>query len=247
MKSILSEPGNKKVAILIDPDKYDDEGIKDLAARASAARADFFLAGGSLTHRPVNELIKRLKELTSIPVILFPGSLLQLTTEADNIFLLSLISGRNPELLIGNHVIAAPYLKGVKEKVLPVGYILINCGPITSVEYMSQTSAIPYDKTDLVTATAIAGEMLGMKAIYLEGGSGAQKPVDPKTIAAVKNEISIPLITGGGLRSSSDIKKAFNAGADMVVIGNGCEGNHDLINDACAARDIINQRNLQKQ
>jgi phosphoglycerol geranylgeranyltransferase len=241
MKSILSDKGNKQVAVLVDPDKYDEEGIKDIAQRATAAGTDFFLAGGSLTHTSVTELINRLKNLTSIPVILFPGSLLQLTTEADLIFLLSIISGRNPEMLIGNHVIAAPYLKSVREKVFPVGYILVSCGPVTSVEYMSQTSAIPYEKTDIIVATAIAGEMLGMKAIYLEGGSGAEKPVSSKTITAVKNEITVPLITGGGLRTTIDIENAFQAGADLVVIGNRCEGNHSFIGDACHVRDSFNR------
>jgi phosphoglycerol geranylgeranyltransferase len=242
MKSLQSDPGIKKVAVLVDPDKYDNTGVADIVRRAGDANADFFLAGGSLTHTSVTTLIRQLKELSSIPVILFPGSLLQLTTEADIIFLLSLISGRNPELLIGNHVVAAPHLKNVREKILPVGYILVSCGSVTSVEYMSQTMAIPYDKTDIVVATAIAGEMLGMKAIYLEGGSGALKPIDPAMIAAVKKEISIPLITGGGLKSAGKIEKAFEAGADMVVIGNGCEGNHGLITEACQVRDLFNSK-----
>jgi phosphoglycerol geranylgeranyltransferase len=242
MISILSEPGIKKTAVLVDPDKYDETGLADIVKMSTEAKADYFLAGGSLTQTSVVTLIHRLKELSSIPVILFPGSLLQLTTEADIIFLLSLISGRNPELLIGNHVVAAPHLKSVREKIVPVGYILVSCGSVTSVEYMSQTMAIPYDKTDIAVATAIAGEMLGMKAIYLEGGSGAQKPIDPEMIAAVKKEISIPLITGGGLRSAGTIEKAYKAGADIIVIGNGCEGNHSLITEACKVRDLLNNK-----
>lgn len=242
MTSLLSDTEIKKVAILIDPDKYDDEGIKDIVRRATQARADYFLAGGSLTHTSVVNLIRQLKGLSFIPVILFPGSLIQLTTEADIIFLLSLISGRNPELLIGNHVIAAPHLKAVKEKIVSVGYIVVHCGTTTSVEYMSQTTAIPYDKIEIAVATALAGEMLGMKAIYLEGGSGAQKPIDPLMIEAVKKEISVPLITGGGLRTQNDIELAFQAGADIVVIGNGCETNHDLIDDACQVRNRFNRK-----
>jgi len=240
MKSTLFDGRNRKVAVLIDPDKNDDKGLTEIAHKASSSKVDFILAGGSLTHTPVGTMISRLRELTGIPVVLFPGSLIQLSAEADFIFLLSLISGRNPELLIGNHVVAAPYLSGVREKVIPVGYILINCGKTTSVEYMSQTSAIPYEKADIAVATAIAGEMLGMKAIYLEGGSGAEKPVSTKMIAAVKKEITIPLITGGGLKSADDIMNAYKAGADIIVIGNGCESNRALIADACRVRDTFN-------
>ncbi len=238
----LSDSGIKKVAILVDPDKYDEEGVKDIVRRATQARADYFMAGGSLTHTSVAKLISQLRELSFIPVILFPGSLLQLSTEADIIFLLSLISGRNPELLIGNHVIAAPHLKNAREKVMAVGYIIVHCGNTTSVEYMSQTVPVPYDKDDIAVATALAGEMLGMKAIYLEGGSGALKPVSPSMISAVKKEISVPLITGGGLKSSDDIEKAFEAGADIVVIGNGCESHPGLISEACKIRNSFNKK-----
>ena len=136
-----------------------------------------FLTGGSLTFNSIDILIDNIREQSNIPVVLFPGNLLQLTLKADIILLLSLISGRNPELLIGNHVIAAPYLKNVKEKLISVGYILISCGNRTSVEYISQTEAIPSDKPEIAVATALAGEMLGLKMIYLEAGSGAANPV----------------------------------------------------------------------
>jgi len=242
MTSSLFNSEIKKVAILVDPDKYDESGVKDIVRRSTEARVDYFLAGGSLTHTSVVELIRTLRELSFIPVILFPASLVQLTAEADIIFLSSLISGRNPELLIGKHVVAAPYLKEVKEKVVPVGYIVVHCGTTTSVEYMSHTMSIPYDKTDIAVATAIAGEMLGMKAIYLEGGSEAIKPIDPLMIEAVKKEISVPLITGGGIRSANEVEKAFQAGADLVVIDNGGETNHDLIAEACQVRNQFNKR-----
>lgn len=242
MTSSLFNSEIKKVAILVDPDKYDESGVKDIVRRSTEARVDYFLAGGSLTHTSVVELIRTLRELSFIPVILFPGSLVQLTAEADIIFLSSLISGRNPELLIGNHVVAAPYLKEVKDKVVPVGHIVVHCGTTTSVEYMSQTMSIPYDKTDIAVATALAGEMLGMKAIYLEGGSEALKPVDPLMIEAVKKEISVPLITGGGIRSANEVEKAFQAGADLVVIDNGGEINHDLIVEACQVRNRFNKK-----
>lgn len=242
MTSSLFNSEIKKIAIFVDPDKYDESGVKDIVRRSTEARVDYFLAGGSLTHTSVVDLIRMLRELSFIPVILFPGSLVQLTAEADIIFLPSFISGRNPELLIGNHVVAAPYLKEVKEKVVPVGYIIVHCGTTSSVEYMSQTISIPYDKTEIAVATALAGEMLGMKAVYLEGGSEALKPIDPLMIEAVKKEISVPLITGGGIRSANEVEKAFQAGADVVVIDNGGETNHDLIAEACQVRNRFNKK-----
>ena len=231
----------KLVAQQIDPDRAGEETLVNAARLADEAGVDIFLAGGSLTSVPVADVIKRLKQLSSIPVVLFPGNLTQLTAGADAVFMLSLISGRNPELLIGSHVIAAPVLKNMRERVIPVGYMLIDCGGGTSVEYMSQTSPIPSGKNDIAVATALAGEMLGMKAIYLEGGSGAARPVDPSMIKAVRDELTIPLITGGGIDSAVKVEMAFDAGADMVVIGNGCEQNPALIKGACLVRDSFNR------
>lgn len=245
MRIELPYRNRKAVAQLIDPDKYDDGSLVDATRRAVAAGVDFFLAGGSLTHTSVSHLVSRLKELSDIPVILFPGNLIQLTASADAVFLLSLISGRNPELLIGNHVVAAPFLKRIRDRVIPVGYILVDCGGRTSVEYMSQTSPIPRDKNDIAVATALAGEMLGMQAVYLEAGSGAASPVDPAMIREVRAEINIPLITGGGLNTPEKISDAFSAGADMVVTGNGCEQNSHLIIDACNIRDRYNRREIK--
>lgn len=240
MKAEIPWKKRKLVAQLIDPDRAGGDSLATSVMYAERAGLDLFLTGGSLTSVPVEGVTARLKQLTSIPVVLFPGNLTQLTTMADAIFLLSLISGRNPELLIGNHVIAAPILKDVREKVIPVGYMLIDCGGGTSVEYMSQTSPIPSGKNDIAVATAVAGEMLGMRAIYLEGGSGAGRPVDPSMIRAVRDQLTIPLIVGGGIDSASKVEEAFTAGADMVVIGNGCEQNPDLITGACRVRDRFN-------
>ncbi len=197
------------------------------------------LAGGSITFNSIDTLIDNIRELCSIPVILFPGNLLQLTRNADTILLLSLISGRNPELLIGNHVIAAPYLKDVKNKLLPVGYILISCGNKTSVEYISQTEAIPCDKPDIVVATALAGEMLGLRMIYLEAGSGALNTVPVSIVKAVRENISIPLTVGGGIKTANEVEDLFNAGADLIILGNGVEKNPQLLKDACKIRDTI--------
>lgn len=228
---------NKSIALLLDPDKAKGESLSTILEIASDYKTDYILAGGSITFSRIDLLIRSIKEKCNIPVILFPGSLLQLSHDADAIFLLSLISGRNPELLIGNHVLAAPYLKDIREKLISVGYILINCGTKTSVEYMSQSEAIPSDKTDIVVATALAGEMIGMKMIYLEAGSGAENPVPVPVIKAVRENISVPLAVGGGLRSKKEIEETYKAGADLIILGNGCEQNPQLLIDACKIRD----------
>jgi putative glycerol-1-phosphate prenyltransferase len=234
-------PVKKSVALLLDPDKTSGESLTRILELAIESRTDYILAGGSLTFTGIDQLIKSIKDKCIIPVILFPGNLLQLTHEADAILLLSLISGRNPELLIGNHVLAAPYLKDIRSILISTGYILINCGAKSSVEYMSQTEAIPCDKTDIVVATALAGEMLGMKMIYLEAGSGAIKPVPQIVIKSVRENISIPIAVGGGIRSGKEIQESFSAGADMIILGNGCEQNPQLLTDACKIRDSFRQ------
>jgi putative glycerol-1-phosphate prenyltransferase len=232
-------PGNKSVALLLDPDKATGEGLQEILRIASECNTDYILAGGSLTFNSIDSLIDNVKSLCNIPIVLFPGNLLQLSLKADAILLLSLISGRNPELLIGNHVIAAPYLRSVREKLFPVGYILIGSGKKTSVEYISQTEAIPADKSGLVVATAMAGEMLGFHMIYLEAGSGAENPVPPEIIRSVRENVAVPLAVGGGLRTSLEITNTFNAGANLVILGNGCEKNPGLLSEACSIRDKI--------
>lgn len=232
-------PDKKSIALLLDPDKAKGDSLVNILKIAVDSNVDYILAGGSITFNSIDTLIENIKELCSIPVILFPGNLLQLTRNADTILLLSLISGRNPELLIGNHVIAAPYLKDVKDKLLPVGYILISCGNKTSVEYISQTEAIPGDKPDIVVATALAGEMLGLKMIYLEAGSGASNPVPISIVKAVRENVSIPLTVGGGIKTANEVEDIFNAGADMIILGNGVEKNPQLLKKACKIRDSL--------
>jgi phosphoglycerol geranylgeranyltransferase len=232
-------PARKSIALLLDPDKAKGISLENILRIAGESRVDYILAGGSLTFSSVDILIDAIRKLCSIPVILFPGNLLQLTHNADAILLLSLISGRNPELLIGNHVIAAPYLKDVKEKLISVGYILINCGSKTSVEYISQTEAIPCDKPEIAVATALAGEMLGMKMIYLEAGSGATNPVPLNVISAVRESVSIPLAIGGGIRNEKEVEETFKAGADLIILGNGCEKKPGLLKAACKVRDRL--------
>jgi putative glycerol-1-phosphate prenyltransferase len=232
-------PGDKSIALLLDPDKTRGESLQKVLKIAVGCNADYILTGGSLTFNSIDQLIDSVRDYCSIPVVLFPGNLLQLSRKADIILLLSLISGRNPELLIGNHVIAAPYLKNIREKLIPVGYILISCGSKTSVEYISQTEAIPSDKPEIVVATAIAGEMLGLKMIYLEAGSGALNPIPVSVIKTVRENISVPLAVGGGIRYKKEIEEIFNAGANIIILGNGCEKNPALLVDACNVRDKI--------
>jgi putative glycerol-1-phosphate prenyltransferase len=232
-------PGKKSIALLLDPDKAKGDSLVRILEIANKSNADYIFAGGSLTFNSIDVLIDEIRKHSSIPVVLFPGNLLQLTLQPDKILLLSLISGRNPELLIGNHVIAAPFLKNIKEKLISTGYILIGNGHRTTVEYISQTESIPADKPEIAVATALAGEMLGMKMIYLEAGSGASNHVPVNLIKSVRQNISIPLAVGGGIRSKEQIEDVFNAGADLIVLGNSCEKNPELLIDACRVRDKL--------
>ena len=232
-------PKKKSVALLLDPDKTRLDSLSPILSIATGCKTDYIMVGGSLTFNSIDNLLYHVKNQCSIPVILFPGNLLQLSHKADAILLLSLISGRNPELLIGNHVIAAPYLKDVRHKLISVGYILISCGSRTSVEYISHTEAIPADKHDIVIATAMAGEMLGLETIYLEAGSGASKPVPVQLIKHVRDNISIPLVVGGGIKNRKEAENIFKAGADLIILGNGCEKNPGLLREVCEVRDKI--------
>ena len=231
--NILQKKKNKKkqLALLIDPDKQNTQSLIEVVQKANENKVDFILIGGSIISNSINDVIETVKKNCSIPVVLFPGSLLQVSNKADGILLLSLISGRNPDFLIGNHVVAAPLLKKSKLEILSTGYILINSGVSTSVAYMSNSTPIPYDKTDIAVATAIAGEMLGHKLIYLEAGSGAPKPVDSKMVEQVKQNINVPLIVGGGISTKNDLISICDAGADIIVIGTAFEKNLNLLNE----------------
>jgi putative glycerol-1-phosphate prenyltransferase len=197
---------------------------------ASENCVDFFFVGGSLvTTTNLSEVVQEIKENVGIPVILFPANSMQLDPAADAILFLSLISGRNPDLLIGQHVLAAPILKNNRIEVMPTGYVLINSGKITSVAYISNTMPIPDDKYSLAACTALAGEMLGLQLIYLDAGSGAEKEISPKMISAVRKAVELPLIVGGGINTVQKALAALEAGADMIVIGNALEKNPDLL------------------
>ncbi len=220
----LLEVREKKGAgflLLIDPDKFDFNESERFLNICSHADVDAFLIGGSLLGNDiVSEIAENIKEKSNIPVLLFPGGINQVTGSADAILFLSLISGRNPEQLIGKHVLAAPLIKKYGLESIPTGYMLIESGASTTVEYISGTKPIPYKKNDIAIATALAGEYLGMKMIYMEAGSGAEHTVPDKMIQKVSSAISIPLIVGGGIRSCEAAQRKLDAGANFIVVGN---------------------------
>ena len=230
----------KKLAVLVDPDKPTDAQIISIVEKAKAADVDFFFVGGSLlVTDSLDHCIKIIKEHSKIPVLIFPGNSLQISKYCDGFLLLSLISGRNPEMLIGRHVIAAPYLKLYGNEIIPTGYMLIDSGKATSVSYMSDTTPIPHDKDDIAMCTAIAGEMLGLKLIYLEAGSGALMPVSTSMISKVSQMINIPLIVGGGIKTPEMAADAVKAGADIIVIGTAFEKEPEMLQQfARAIRQI---------
>lgn len=220
----------KKFAVLIDPDKSSPDEAASLAALCQKAGTDLILVGGSLITRDVFErCVSAIKSSCDLPVILFPGTIFQLASDADAIFFLSLISGRNPELLIGAHVAAAPLIRQSGIEVISTGYMLIDGGTPTAASYMSNTQPIPANKPEIAAATALAGTMLGLKAIYLDAGSGASNAVNPAMISAVRETVSVPLIIGGGIKTAAMANVAFNAGADIIVMGNQIEKDPMLV------------------
>ncbi len=233
--------GKKAFAVLIDPDDVEESGLVNLVNAAIETKADYFFVGGSLVATgEVGKVVDFIKSYCEIPVVLFPGNAIQIHTEADAILFLSLISGRNPDLLIGQHVVSAPILKRSQLEVIPTGYMLIHSGRPTSVTYMSNTQPIPSDKSTLAVSTAMAGEMLGMQVIYMDAGSGAEKPISGKMIKQVRSNIDLPLIVGGGLRNGRHVKEAILAGADIVVIGNGAQKNLSLLTEVSDTIHLFN-------
>ena len=227
----FNDKKRKKLAVLIDPDKPSDAQILSMVEKANAADVDFFFVGGSLlVTDSLDHCIRLIKEHSKIPVLIFPGNSLQISKYCDGFLLLSLISGRNPEMLIGRHVIAAPYLKLYGNEIIPTGYMLIDSGKATSVTYMSDTTPIPHDKDDIAVCTALAGEMLGLKLIYLEAGSGAAMPVSTSMISKVRQMVGLPLIVGGGIKTPEMAAEAAKAGADVIVIGTAFEKEPELLN-----------------
>ena len=228
--------GKRSFAVLIDPDKVNELILDELIALSTAAKVDYFLVGGSLViSNQLDHVIQHIKKNSTIPVILFPGSSTHISKYADALLYLSLISGRNPELLIGQHVVSAPFIKQSGLEVIPTGYMLIDGGAPTTVSYISNANPIPADKNEIAMCTAMAGEMLGMKLIYMDAGSGAKRSITESMIEKVSQNISVPLIIGGGI---TDPEKAYlncKAGADLIVIGNAIEKDPTLITEMSAA------------
>ena len=220
----------RQLAVLIDPDKQSLSETAAFAREIEASSADYVFVGSSYMLGNLDRCIEAIKDNTQKPVIIFPGHASHISEKADAILLLSLISGRNPEFLIGNHVIAAASLMQMDIEVISTGYVLVDGGRTTSVEYVSNTRPIPADKPDLAVATAVAGEMLGLRMTYLEAGSGALTPVPDKMVAAVRRCTKSPLIVGGGLRNIESINQKYEAGADIVVVGSAFEKKELQIN-----------------
>lgn len=225
-----SKTNNEKLlAILLDPDKISWKNLEYLIAKIKQSPATHVFVGGSQVHsNRIDELIVILKQKIELPIVLFPGNPSQISNKADSILFLSLLSGRNPDFLIGHQVQAAPIVKQTQLEVIPTGYILVESGTITAVESVSKTKPLSRDDWTTVVNTALAGEMLGKKLIYLEAGSGAKHHIPLKMVQLVSKMVQIPLIVGGGIVTLEQINQMYNAGADMVVIGTAFENDLDF-------------------
>lgn len=230
------QQGRKSFAVLIDPDKVNDENMELLVERCVDARVDYLLVGGSLViSNYLDECVQLIKRNCDIPVILFPGSPSQISRYADALLYLSLISGRNADLLIGQHVVSAPVVRQSGLEVMPTGYMVIDGGAPTTVSYISNATPVPSDKNEIAMCTAMAGEMLGMKLIYMDAGSGARRPITEDMIAKVAGCIQVPLIIGGGITEPEKAYLNCKAGADVIVVGNAIEKDASLIREMAAA------------
>lgn len=230
LKSI--NKGNKLLAVLIDPDKFDISNVAGFIKKVNSSIATHIFVGGSIVEDKLTDnLVQEIKIYTKLPVVLFPGDVTQITKSADALLFLSLISGRNSEYLIGKHVEAISKLRFSKLEVIPTGYILIENGKETSVQKVTGTNPLKRVNIQHIADTAKAGDLLGMKLMYLEAGSGATHPITSEIISAVKQVIKIPLIVGGGIRTKTQLLEAYNSGADLVVIGTAFEENESFFNE----------------
>ena len=224
--------------ILLDPDKIDRESMPAFVRESTEAGADGFLVGGSLMSTDgFDQILHTIKSNTSLPVVIFPGSLFQVSSEADAILFLILISGRNPEYLIGHQVIASPIIKKIGLEAISTGYMLVESGKTTSAEFISNTKPIPRDKADIAVAHALAAEFIGMKLLYLDTGSGADSSVPDEMIRRIAKSCSLPIVIGGGVRTPEEARKKIDAGASFVVTGTAIEENshRTLIREFAAA------------
>ncbi|GGK73637.1 geranylgeranylglyceryl/heptaprenylglyceryl phosphate synthase [Rufibacter glacialis] len=231
----------KRLAVLLDPDHLTVARCQEILALSHRHEVDFFFMGGSLISNPEQgSFIGYIKQHSSIPVILFPSSGLYIDPQADGMLLLSLISGRNPDLLIGQHVAAAPLLKNSGLPLYPTGYMLIDSGRQTTASYMSGTTPIPHDKPSIAACTALAGQMLGLHYMFLDGGSGAMYPVSPAMIQAVRQAVSVPILVGGGVNTPEKAEAAWKAGADILVVGNHIEKSPQFISEVSKVKQRFN-------
>lgn len=232
----------KQFAWLIDPERSKNQRLAEVLQRFPERHPDFFLIGGSLLlEEHLHDTLQTLRAHSEKPLILFPGNLMQISPRADAILFLSLISGRNPEFLIGQHIQAAPLVKEAGLTPIPTGYLLVDGGVTTAVHYLTQTLPLPRHKPELAAVTALAGEQLGQQAIYLEAGSGARYPVPSEMIRHVREQIRIPLLVGGGIRTTEAATRAWHSGADVVVVGSVLESKPELLPHFIQARDQANK------
>ncbi len=247
-KTILlnREVNRKMLAVLLDPDQCRGSVLASTIAALKSDTPDFVFVGGSHTVSSVDSLIELLKEEVKTNIVSFPGNASQFSAKADAILYLSLLSGRNAEFLIGQHLNSAVAIKKSNVQVIPTGYLLIDGGKPSSVEYISNTRPIPRDKKEIALSTAVAGELLGMRMIYLEAGSGAEIAVPTEMIEYVSEGLSLPLIVGGGIRTTEQLVAAFDAGADMVVVGNVFESHPARISEFVQQTRIYNAGEVLK-
>ncbi len=239
---LRKQQGIKSLAVLVDPDRSKSKDFDLLLDRSIQNKVDFFFIGGSLIlDNAMPEMIRKIKSQTNIPVVIFPGNGMQINPEADAFLLLSLVSGRNPDYLIGRQVEAAITLRNSGLEIIPTAYILVDGGQVSSTAYITQTIPIPAHRPELAVATAVAAEQLGMKMIYLEAGSGAKWPINSKLVSLVSQNIQLPLITGGGVKNGTTCYELYKSGSDLIVVGNALEENPELIYELTQARNEANQ------
>ncbi|AXT18394.1 geranylgeranylglyceryl/heptaprenylglyceryl phosphate synthase [Flavobacteriaceae bacterium AU392] len=222
----------KLLAVLIDPDKMELSRVASFLKKVNTSVATHIFVGGSTVNNNVTEeLVLKIKEHTTLPIVLFPGDVTQITNEADALLFLSLISGRNPDYLIGKHVDSISKLRKTNLEIIPTGYLLIENGKETTVERVTKTKPLSRTNIQNIVDTVKAGELLGMQLIYLEAGSGASSPITSEIINFVKQELNIPLIVGGGIKSKAQLQNAYKSGADLVVIGTAFEDNESFFDE----------------
>jgi len=222
--------GEKLLAILLDPDKLNLLEVAILVKKINKHQVHFIFVGGSTVKNDVTEkIVEKIKQYTKIPIVLFPGNCNQITNQADAILFLSLLSGRNPEYLIEQQIKSVPFLQNTALEIIPTAYILIDGGTKTTVQKVSNTTALSQKNMDKIVNTACAGMYMGNKLIYLEAGSGAKNTVQTEIIKSVKEKTTIPIIVGGGIKTKKQMLEIYKSGADLIVIGTAFEKNNNLL------------------